>query len=231
MQLCSSAFSFCVCKIIGVRGPCELSVLGGNLMWSAFLGMQNFPWVSKWCYIFEGFLPGGQGRWRLQAEKPSLCSCGHKVPPLKCASQRSDNSGQFFASLVVRRWVTWHCFALLVSVVTVFVSTVSNPVRQPHSFCINILGGNYQTVSNKLGTLMKRWLIIHWERIVCVFTCIHPQPCVTWYVFRLGWASWLLLCWALVGVSIKLQGKCRNGLQWSNLNPERIKPPRCSVVY
>lgn len=94
IQLRSPALSLCVWEIIGAKGSCELSVLGRNLIAICILGMQNFPWVRERGYVPECFLPGGQSRGRLQAEKPAVCDYVHKVLCLRHSSQRSDKSLQ-----------------------------------------------------------------------------------------------------------------------------------------
>lgn len=144
IQLRSPALSLCVWEIIGAKGSCELSVLGRNLIAICILGMQNFPWVSERGYVPECFLPGGQSRGRLQAEKPAVCDYVHKVLCLRHSSQRSDNSLQLcfwvpgcrkashLASLCLKFFVSI-LQSLLVSLVILFLFPL-NMILSGHFF-------------------------------------------------------------------------------------------------
>lgn len=112
IQLCSPALCLCVCEIISAKGSCELSGLGRNLIGICILGMQNFPWVSERGYVPACFLPGGQGRGRLQAEQPAVCDYIQKVLCQRHSSQRSGKSLQLcFECPAAERQVIWHHFA------------------------------------------------------------------------------------------------------------------------
>lgn len=144
-------------KIIGAKGPCELSGLGKNLTVICIFGNAKFP-LSKWMglclWILSAWILSawGQGSWRFQADKPAVCDYSHKGRCLGHGTQRSDNSLQLCFRLL-GCWKARHlesfCLKLVISVLHStglgFCFHCKRSCHANHSFYRKIFWGDHKT--------------------------------------------------------------------------------------